>query len=318
MNLIADYLHYGTAALAVGINAIGVGIGEGLTGQAALRAMNIQPSARNDISTTAILGMALIETAAILGISIAAMLLLLGSSAPRTEFSGIAEIGIAAAICVSGFVIGIMSSLPAQQACLSVARQPFFSKKILYFMIITQSVIQTPIIFGFIIAMFIRSQMDFITTYPESIRLMASGLCIGIGSIGPVIGLGLFAQQACHSVGINQNAYDKLFSFMLISQALIDTPVIFALTTSMLLAFSISATTTTMAIATIAAAACMSCGTFTTGISAGRTAAAACLRIAFDPEQAGNLARTSMIAQAFIDTNVIYAFVIATLLLFWH
>ena len=79
---------------------------------------------------------------------------------PNLHMPALLNLGIAFAISLSGFVLGLVSALPAQQAVLAIARQPFFSQKIFRFMLITQSIIQTPIVFGFIIAMFIKDQAN--------------------------------------------------------------------------------------------------------------------------------------------------------------
>ena len=78
--------HYGTIAFSVALSSIGVGLGEGLTGLAALKALNIQPGARNEISKTFILGMALIETSAVVGLTVALILLAPLSNLPNLEF----------------------------------------------------------------------------------------------------------------------------------------------------------------------------------------------------------------------------------------
>lgn len=314
--MISEYLHYGTIALAAAINALGAGIGSGITSNAALRAINIQPSARAEIIKASVLGMALIETAAIMGVSIA-FILLFGSKGSTSAYAGIAETGIALAICLPGFFIGLISSLPAQQACLSIARQPFFSRKILRFMLITQSVIQTPVVSGFIIAMFIRNEIPHITSYAESIKLLASGLCIGLGSVGPALGLGYFAQTACRSIGVNRNAYGKLLSFTLVSQAIIETSIIFALVIALLIFFASKTITLLGSIALLSAALCTGLGTIGAGISSGKSSAAACEQIALHPEQYPILSRVSMIAQGLIDTCAIYALVISILLILW-
>src|SRR5579885_1487243 len=101
-----EFLHYGTIAFSAAINAIGVGIGEGLTTRAALEAMNIQPKAKSEITKAAILGMALIETSAIMGFSIA-LILFFGTHSTENIYSNIAEGGIALAICLPGFFIGL-------------------------------------------------------------------------------------------------------------------------------------------------------------------------------------------------------------------
>lgn len=313
-----DIYHYGTIAFSIAATSLGVGLGEGLASQAAIKAINIQPGAKDDISRAAIVGMALIETAAVMGLTIAVILLLDANNHAQSEYAHIAELGIAFAICISGLVLGIVSSFPTREAVLAIARQPFFSRKIFAFMIITQSIIQTPIIFGFIIAMAIRDQSSTITTLADAIRLMASGLCIGIGSIGPAIGLGHFAQTACQGMGVNRFAYNRLLSFTFISQAIIETPIIFALIVSIILITSkVPNDDMLKATAMLSAAICIGLGTIGAGIGSGKTAGAACRQIALHPEKYSLVSRVSLFSQGLIDTSAIYAFLISLSLLFF-
>ena len=312
MTDIAALLHYGTIALAVAINSVSVGLGEGAACTAAIQAINKQPQAKKEIS-----GAALIETAAIMGVAIAIILLLGSPTKSIDPLVAIAEVGIAFAICLSGFVIGIVSSMPAQEACLAVARQPFFSEKIIRFMLITQSVIQTPIIFGFIIAMFIKNQATSVQTLPQSLKLLASGLCMGLGTVGPALGLGIFARTAIRGLGINRSAYATLMTFMFISQAIIETPIIFALVTSLMIIVS-PVHSLVAGIATIAAALCMGLGTLGPGSSSGKTAAAACHQIALNPSLYQTIANVSLFGQGLIDTCAIYAFLIAILMVLFQ
>lgn len=314
---LADFFHYGTIAAVVGFNSLGVGIGEGLTSSAAVEAINLQPQAKYDITRTAILGMALIETAAIMGITIAFILLLGGTGTTYSLCNGIADLGIACAISFSGLAIGIASSLPAREACMAIARQPFFAQRILRFMLLTLSINQTPIVFAFLVAIFINAQASQCTEIINGLRLLATGLCVGIGSIGPAIGLAIFSGTAIRGLGINRKSYNKLLSFTLISNAIIETPIIFALLTSLILLFVADGTSTDMVkgIAWVSAASCMGMGTIGVGISSGRTAAAACHQIAKNPEYHSILSRTSMFAQGLIDTFAIYALLIAIILI---
>ncbi len=313
-----DFFHYGTVTLTVALNSLGVGIGEGLVGIAIFRALNIQPQARADIMRTAILGMALVETAAILGITMSLLVLLGGQEgvAP-TFYTSISELGIVFAICLSGVVLGIVSAFPVQQACLSIARQPFFGQKISRFMLIAQSIIQTPIIFGFVVAMYIKDAALITTDIYESIRLLACGLSIGLGSIGPALGLAHFAKTACYSIGLNRDAYNKLLTFTLVSEAIIETPIIFSMVIALLL-INARSTTLVMSISMLSAALSIGIGTFGTGISSGRTAAQACYQIAINPAESGTLSRVSMFAQGLMDTIAIYALLVSITILFYH
>lgn len=316
-----EFLHFGTIALTAAINAVGVGIGQGLTSSAAIESINQQPAARNEITKTAVLSMALIETSAVMGTFISILLLLKTKNNSHSFYGNMAEIGIAFAICCSGFVLGIVSALPARAACFSIARQPFFSRQIMRFMMISLSLLQTPIIFGFIIALSIQSQATSITTIRDCFRLIASGVCIGLGSIGPAIGLSLFSQKACEGLGINRRAYTQIFSFTLISQAIIETPIIFALLISASLLFlipSMPQENMLDGIAFLAAGLCTGIGTIGPGISSGVTARAACQQIIYNPETHGTLSRVSMFAQGLIESSAIYAMLISFLLLFFR
>jgi F-type H+-transporting ATPase subunit c len=305
-----ELIHYLSIALAVGLNSVAVGIGEGLATKSALQAIDIQPHIKSEIQTTAIMGMALIETAAIMGVAISIIMLFATPVEHKTIYFSLAEIGIVCAICLTGLVIGIVSAWPVQSGIFAIARQPFSQKIIMRFMLIAQSIIQTPIIFGFIIAMFIKTQAVNVTTLGEGLRLLASGLCIGLGSIGPAIGLAWFSRTACACFGINKHAYNKLIPFTFISQAIIETPIIFALVIALIL-ISSKATTEFDGIAFLAAGLCIGLGTLGAGISSGRTAAAACQQITREPQNYSLVSKVSLFAQGLIDTCAIYALLIS-------
>ncbi len=316
----AEYMHYGTIAVTVAANALAVGIGQGITSHGALEAMDLQPSARDEITRASILGMALMETAALMGTFIAFLLLLqTNSTAQNSTLAGFAELGIVFSVGLSGFVLGIVSAFPARAACLAIARQPFFSRQIVRFMLIALSLLQTPIIFGLIVALFIRGQAGSIETVRDSLRLIASGVCIGIGSIGPAIGLAFFTKSACDGMGVNRFSYRQLFSFALISQAIIETPILFALIISVSLLFVVpafGAENFVDGIMFLAAGLCTGIGTIGPGISSGKTATEACKQIASNSETYSALSRVSMFAQGLIETSAIYAVLISFLLLF--
>ena len=322
---LASLIHFGTAAAAVGLNSLGAGLGEGIAGYAAIQASNRQPSAHGDIIRTAFIGTALIETTAIIGVFTAVMLIrpnfVPGSilSSDLYYYQCLAQLGIAFAVCLSGPVIGIVSALPVKEACDAVARQPFFAQKILGFTIVTQALIQTPIIAGFIVALLINMQLVHTTCLADALRLIASGFCIGFGGIGPAIGLAQFAKTACHAIGVNRDAYTSLFSFTLISQTLIETPIIFAFITSLIMLFLVPALGPDQlltGIAMVAAGLCTGLGTFGAAISSGMTAAAACRAMAHNPSLHAILSRTSMFAQALIETSVLYAVLVSLIIIF--
>lgn len=321
MSISSSVIHYGVAALTITVTSISIGISEGLASLSAIGAMNRQPSARNEITKVAIIGITLIETVAILGLIMSALLLIKNPLHVSTSYAHYAELGIAAAICISGFVIGLASTLPAQAACYAVARQPFFAQQILALMIMTLILLQTPMISSFLVSLFIQTQAMHITTLSDSMRLIASGLCVGLGSIGPAIGLSLFSKATLEGVGINKNAYQKLLTFTFISEAIIETPIIFCLVIALILLFVVKMPAIENpldGIIFLSAGLCAGLGTIAPGISSGKTAAAACTQIAKNPAEYNILSRTSMIAQGIIETIIIYSIVLALLLILFR
>lgn len=321
MNLSADFLHYGAIATSIAISSISVGLGQGLISWSALNAIHRQPAAQDDIMRVAIIGMTLVETVAILGLLVSIFLLMYTTLSTNNVFAHYAEIGIIAAMSITGLVTGLSSACPAQAACNAVARQPFIAHRISGFMLMTQVLIQTPIISAFLVSLFIQGQSDTATTMADCLRLIASGLCVGIGSIGPAIGLSTFSKAALNSLGKNNKAYSKLLSFTFISEALIETPIIFCLIIALTLLFLIPHSSTDNPIHGIiflAAGLCTGLGTLGTGISSGITAAAACTQIGNAPESYNVLSRTSILAQSLIETMVLYTVILSLLMILFR
>lgn len=313
---------YITAAFTILSCCIGSGIGQGLIGYSALQATNQQPHATEIIVKTGLLGMALLETSALAGMFIATLLLATNSTVHSittiSPTQSLATWGITLALCVPGIVIGIISAWPAQAACLATARQPFFSYQISRFMLLTQSLIQTPILFALIIAFFIQQQISVTHTFGDAYRLLASGLCIGLGSIGPAIGLASFAHQACNALGTNPKAYYKLFYLTIIGESIIETPIILSFICSSFMLFGlshVSAENIHHGVAYMASALALGLGTFGPGIALGKIACAAAHQIALKPELYDIIFKTCMLGLALVESCVIYAAIISTALL---
>lgn len=313
-----ELFYYIAAAVPVTLSAIGAGIGQGLIGKKAIHALHEQPASANNISKICIIGVALTETTSILGAVISIMLLVDQTPMQDHYYATFGIIGIALAVGLSGFFVGITSSLPAQAACNSLARQPFMSNKILNLMLITQTLIMTPNIFGFLIALLIKAKLATTATLEVAIQLFSSGLSIGLGCIGPAIGLSLFAYGACNAVGINKKAYGKILTFTFISEAIIETPLIFALLVAlMIITMDMQAASFLKAFSLLCAAICIGMCTLSPGVNSGRTGAATCNQIAFHLEQYPSLSKTTMLALAMIDTIAIYGLLTSMILIFF-
>lgn len=304
-------------ALPVTCAALGAGIGQGKIGYASLKAVNIQPQAAQEIGRVSLIGMALTETSAILGLVVSIMMLLHTKTSIAPEFRMYGYIGISIAMGITSFIAGITSSKPAQAACLAIARQPFFSNKIIQLMLLTQSIIVTPNIFGFIIALMIHGKISEIDSLSTGLQLLAAGMSVGIGSIGPSIGLSMFAASACSAVGANRKSYNKIVPFAFMCQGIIETPIIFSLLIALLILNMQNINNSSIqAVAFCSAALCMGLSTIATGINAGSIGASACEQIGKKPDAYSILSKVGLLALAMIDTFAIYGFIIAILLLY--
>jgi F-type H+-transporting ATPase subunit c len=314
--ILTHVIQYSSIALLTALTGVGTGIGQGLASANATQALDRQPTAKADINRAMLLSVALIETAALLGMLMSLILFFGPASTIRTPYSFYADLGIIAALALPGFAVGIISAYPVKEGLLSIARQPFLGKKIINALLLTLSLLQTPLVFGFIISWLIQAQASTVSTLGQGLTLLSSGLCIGLGSIGPLLGGGLFTSSACAALGTNKTIYGKIISFTIISQAIIETPIIFAAVIAFwLISLATGPITLASGIKYLSAGLVMAVGTFAPGLSSGRTAQTACRSIAANPTLYSTVSRTSIFGQALIDTCVIYAFIIAVILI---
>lgn len=310
------FLYYAGLGGVILLTALGAGIGGGLASMSALEAIARAPLTRAAVGRALIVGLALIETGSIIGIVMGVLLLQQSINPEDLAAVSIAQLGIMLALGIVGLVVGIGGAGAVTEAMQATARQPFFAPKIFNLMLLTQSVIQTPIIFSFFISFVIYAQLGVVHDISQAVRMMAGGLCMGIGSIGPSWGLARFARAALKALGINREIYAKLVPFSFISQAIIETPLIFALLTSMiiLLVPGHASEFLTM-MAAIGSALVTGIGTLSPGLSSGAVAAAACNQMALFPQEISLLSRISVLVQGLIDTAAIYALLIAIIIL---
>lgn len=311
-----NFVYYFSISLCIVLSIIGVSVGQSIISKGAIEALNIQPKARSQILRISILANALVETSAMLSLVFCLLLLLTKKSIfVSNPVNNLPALAIALSLGLSGLVAGIASSFPAKAACMSTAQQPFFAGKILKFMLFSISFIQTPVIFSFIFALLIRYQSLSFITYIDAIRLLSAGLAIGIGGIGPAIGLAIFSKTSCHAIGYNKKVYSKLLSFSLITQAIIETPIVFAMVTGLILISSSGHTSPIKVVAFLVSALTVGIGNLGPGIGSGLAASSTCLKLAENPEAGTPLTRISMLSQGFVDSSVIYCWLISLLII---
>lgn len=234
--------------------------------------------------------------------------------------SFIAELGIFAAVSLTGFFSSYFSSNLCAAGLISITRQPFLAKQISNITVIMQSLMQTPLIFGFIIALVIQSLDYKIFESKESaIVCLAAGLAISLGSLGPLLGSREFSFSVCESIGFNRHALTKITSFSVLSQAIIETPIIFsAILSFWIIGFIQDSHDIYKAYIFLLVALLLFVGNLGPGYNSGKIASSACKQIAINPHIYSSLSKTSMLAQGIIDTSAIYCFVISMCLIIFR
>lgn len=71
----------------------------------------------------------------------------------------------------------------------------------------------------------------------EAVKLLAAGICMGLGAIGSGLGEGYIGGRALEAMARNPKVMDKIFTNMIIAIALAETTAIYALFVSILLLF---------------------------------------------------------------------------------
>jgi len=315
--LTPQLLHVLSAGIAIVLGGIGSGLGQGIAGYGALNAIARQTSSTGPIIRTMILGLALIESGVILSL-VVTLTLLFGGMPTITTAIGLAELGMGFAIGISAFAVSIASSYAVTAACESIARQPFFSQKIITLMILAQSIMSAPVVFALIVALLIKLKIVAALSMADGIKYLAAGLTIGVGSIGPSIGQGIFSFASCQAAGLNKRSFNKLLTFSLLSQAVIQTPVIFCLVIAIVTIFKpiAAATAPIIAIANFFSPSfAISIGSLGTAIAIGYAASKSCKPIVLDPENYPLYLRTSLLAQAIIESAAIYALIVSLALM---
>jgi F-type H+-transporting ATPase subunit c len=72
---------------------------------------------------------------------------------------------------------------------------------------------------------------------PEATKLLAAGLAMGLGAIGPGIGIGILAMGALQAIGRNPEAQGQIQTNMFIGIAFAEAVAIYALVIALILLF---------------------------------------------------------------------------------
>ncbi len=232
-------LKYLAAAVAMGIGAIGSGIGVGYTASEALEGIARQPNKNKDLMTHMLVGQVMSETPGIFALFVAVLLIFtnMGDGSLAYAF-GCLGAGFAAGLSGlgAGYGIGFVSA----KACLGLARNTETSGKMLINMILGQALATTPSIFGLVIALmliFLSPDAHGIEVYTKSAAVLSAGICVGLSSIGPGLGIGYAGGMACDAYSRNMEQSGPIIRTMFVGASVAGSTNIYGFVVAAILIF---------------------------------------------------------------------------------
>jgi len=229
-------LTYLGAGLAMGLGAIGAGVGEGYTAGITVKGMCRQPKMQGELLRTMLLGQAVCESSGIFALLVALIMLFSGEKA-NTLAQAAAMLGGGLAVGASAVGGGIGTGIVSAMACRSIARQPEVTGKVTGTMLLGQAIGTSPSVFGFIVALILVIPMQEFETVEKAVALLSAGIAMAIGSLGPGLGIGWIASRACIATGLRPLSQALVTRTMLISGAVTETTSIYSFVVAILLIY---------------------------------------------------------------------------------
>lgn len=72
-----------------------------------------------------------------------------------------------------------------------------------------------------------------------SAKVLAAGICMGLGAIGPAIGEGMVAAKAMEAIGRNPAVSDKIIPNMIVAMAICESTGIYSLVIALIVLFAV-------------------------------------------------------------------------------
>ena len=226
------------AGLAMGFGAIGSGVGSGLPAAEACKGMARQPAMSGKLTTNMLIGSAVCQTPSIFSLVTAFILIFsdFSSSPANPTWAAVLGAGLAAGLAAIGSGIG--GGIVAKASCEGIARQPSAATPVTNIMLLGQAIAQTPAILGLLVAfILVFKQFDATQAIAPPMALVAAGLCMGIGAIGPGIGEGIASSGGVKWVARNSSFAGELTRTMLVGMAVAESTAIYSMVIALVLIF---------------------------------------------------------------------------------
>jgi ATP synthase F0 subunit c len=197
-----------------------------------------QPAMQGRLTTNMLIGSAVCQTPSIFALVVSFILLFSNFSSSPVNPTWAAVLGAGLASGLSAIGSGIGGGVVAQASCEGIARQPLAVTPVTNVMLLGQAVTQTPAILGLLVSfILIFKKFDPSQALAPGIALLASGLCMGLGAIGPGIGEGIASSGGVKWIARNVSFSTDLTRTMLVGMAVAESTAIYSMVIALVLIF---------------------------------------------------------------------------------
>ena len=228
--------------------------------------------------------------------------------------------GLAMGLGAIGSALG--EGYAARQTLGGLARQPAVRDSLVRNMLLGQAITETPGIFALVVAFMLAFGSGESSSLAHAAAVLASGLCIGIGSLGSAVGSGTIAGRAIDAMSRNPARAGASLKMMILAQALCQTTIVYALVVSLVLwvfgpSFAGEGLVDEIprAAAVFGAGLCMGLGAVGPAFGTARVGGVASEGATLFPESESPLTRAFFVGAAVTQTTSIYALLVALLLI---
>jgi len=190
------------------------------------------------LTTNMLVGSAVCQTPSIFALVTSFILIFTDFSAEPFNPAGAAVMGAGLAAGLAAIGSGIGGGAVAQASCEGIARNPGSQKQVVNVMLLGQAITQTPAILGLLVSfILIFKQFEATDAIAPGMALFASGLCMGIGAIGPGIGEGIASSGGVRWIAKNPSIAGELTRTMLVGMAVAESTAIYSMVIALVLIF---------------------------------------------------------------------------------
>lgn len=226
--------------IAMGLGAIGAGVGEGYNAGLALDASSRQPAVAPDLVRTMLIGQAVAETSGIFALVVAIILMFTGVQQACLEVTA-ASVGAGLAMGLGALGAGVGAGIAGGKAAAGVGRNPGTRGNVIMVMLLGQALATSPAVLALVVSVILAfaQQVNYFTGNNPVLAAsaLAAGISVGAGAIGPGYGTGLAAAGACDAASRSPDHNDAITRVMLVGGAVSQSTSIYSFVIAVILIF---------------------------------------------------------------------------------